>query len=201
MLNDFVPGRKISLLEEAFNRNLLPAFLLVSKIFINYIYMLSSLSIVINHNIYLQANLLTGLVNLSMDTLSASTTMATCILMAYTFVLSITAGIADFNGIKLKLGWCSHWPCSSVNLLAWDSYGWQSWFDTKRWKWDLKLSYNSVLPPSVFISKETSRSYRTSMLRMHVYYDKSTHILVIKLILMALKNQREPFHSRPCILL
>ncbi|XP_054824550.1 uncharacterized protein At4g17910 isoform X3 [Prosopis cineraria] len=78
MLGDLVPGSKISLLEEAFNRNLLPTFLL--------------------------ANILTGLVNMSMNTLSASSFTATCILIVYTFVLSITAGIADFYGIKLKLG-------------------------------------------------------------------------------------------------
>ncbi|KAF7829215.1 uncharacterized protein G2W53_020379 [Senna tora] len=78
MLSDLVPGSKISVLEEAYNRNLLPTFLL--------------------------ANLLTGLVNLSVDTLSASPTTATCILLVYTFVLSITAGIAHFYGIKLKLG-------------------------------------------------------------------------------------------------
>ena len=46
MLADYIPGCKISVLEEAFNRNLLATFLL--------------------------ANILTGMVNLSVDTLSAS---------------------------------------------------------------------------------------------------------------------------------
>ncbi|XP_028789150.1 LOW QUALITY PROTEIN: uncharacterized protein At4g17910-like [Neltuma alba] len=74
MLGDLVPGRKISILEEAFNRNLLPTFLL--------------------------ANLFTGLINMSINTLSASSFTATCILIVYTLVLSITAGIADFYGIS-----------------------------------------------------------------------------------------------------
>ncbi|KAK4262995.1 hypothetical protein QN277_028477 [Acacia crassicarpa] len=78
MLGDLVPGSKISVLEEAFNRNLLPTFLL--------------------------ANILTGLINVTMNTLAASSFTATCILIAYSFALSIMAGIADFYGIKLKLG-------------------------------------------------------------------------------------------------
>ncbi|KAG5001504.1 hypothetical protein AAZX31_08G263300 [Glycine max] len=76
MLADLVPGSKTSILEEAFNRNLLATFLL--------------------------ANILTGLVNLSVDTLSASSITAFFILLVYAYVLSIVIGIADYFGIKLK---------------------------------------------------------------------------------------------------
>ncbi|KAL2344214.1 hypothetical protein Fmac_005499 [Flemingia macrophylla] len=63
MLADLVPGSKTSILEEAFNRNLLATFLL--------------------------ANVLTGLVNLSVDTLSASSITALYILLVYAYILSI----------------------------------------------------------------------------------------------------------------
>ncbi|KAK6134239.1 hypothetical protein DH2020_032044 [Rehmannia glutinosa] len=76
MLSDYVPGCKSSALEEAFDRNLLASFLL--------------------------ANVLTGLVNLSVDTLSVSPISALAILFAYAFVLSFAVGFADFLGIKLK---------------------------------------------------------------------------------------------------
>lgn len=76
MLSDYIPGSTSSTLEEAFNRNLLGAFLL--------------------------ANLLTGLVNLSVDTLSASPVSALFILVAYASILSIVVGIVDFYGIRLK---------------------------------------------------------------------------------------------------
>ncbi|GLT72569.1 hypothetical protein SLA2020_444930 [Shorea laevis] len=76
MLSDYIPGRITSILEEAFNRNLLGAFLL--------------------------ANLLTGLVNLSVDTLSASSLSALSILVVYASILSTVVGIADFCGIRLK---------------------------------------------------------------------------------------------------
>ncbi|XP_012833307.1 PREDICTED: uncharacterized protein At4g17910-like [Erythranthe guttata] len=76
MLSHYVSGCKSSALEEAFNRNLLTSFLL--------------------------ANVLTGLVNLSIDTLSASSIFAVAILFAYAFVLSLSVGFADFFGIKLK---------------------------------------------------------------------------------------------------
>ncbi|XP_062146552.1 uncharacterized protein At4g17910 [Alnus glutinosa] len=76
MLSDYIPGSITSILEEAFNRNLLGAFLL--------------------------ANLLTGLVNLSMDTLSASSVSALSILLAYASILSTVVGIADFCGFRLK---------------------------------------------------------------------------------------------------
>ncbi|XP_059443491.1 uncharacterized protein At4g17910 [Corylus avellana] len=76
MLSDYIPGSITSTLEEAFNRNLLGAFLL--------------------------ANLLTGLVNLSVDTLSASSLSALSILVAYASILSTVVGIADFCGIRLK---------------------------------------------------------------------------------------------------
>lgn len=76
MLADLVPGSKISILEEAFNRNLLATFLL--------------------------ANVLTGLVNLSVDTLSASSVTALFILLVYAYILSIVIGLADYFGFQLK---------------------------------------------------------------------------------------------------
>ncbi|KAJ7953442.1 GPI-anchored wall transfer protein [Quillaja saponaria] len=76
MLADFIPGSKTSVLEEAFNRNLLTTFLL--------------------------ANVLTGLINLSVNTLFASSATALCILLVYAYVLSTVIGIADFYGVKLK---------------------------------------------------------------------------------------------------
>ncbi|XP_027347432.1 uncharacterized protein At4g17910 [Abrus precatorius] len=76
MMADLVPGSKTSLLEEAFNQNLLATFLL--------------------------ANVLTGLVNLSVDTLSVSSIAALFILLVYAYILSIVIGIANYFGIKLK---------------------------------------------------------------------------------------------------
>lgn len=76
MLNDFVPGVQMSILEEAFNRNLLGSFLL--------------------------ANMLTGVINLSVDTLSATPIASFSILLGYAFVLSFVTGLAMFSGIKFK---------------------------------------------------------------------------------------------------
>ncbi|GMY29736.1 hypothetical protein FCV25MIE_24978 [Fagus crenata] len=76
MLSDYIPGSKTSILEEAFNRNLLGAFLL--------------------------ANVLTGLVNFSVDTLSASSVTALFVLVLYASALSTLVGIVDFCGIRLK---------------------------------------------------------------------------------------------------
>ncbi|CAL9183933.1 unnamed protein product [Musa hybrid cultivar] len=76
MLSDLVPGQKPLALEEAFNQNLLGSFLL--------------------------ANVLTGLVNLSMDTLSASSVTAVGVLLGYSFVLSAVTGLVWSCGIKLK---------------------------------------------------------------------------------------------------
>ncbi|XP_062073592.1 uncharacterized protein At4g17910 [Humulus lupulus] len=76
MLSDFIPGRNTSVLEQAYNQNLLATFLL--------------------------ANVLTGLVNLSVNTLFASWTTALTILVAYAFILSIIIGLLDFYGIRLK---------------------------------------------------------------------------------------------------
>ncbi|KAF8379065.1 hypothetical protein HHK36_028492 [Tetracentron sinense] len=75
MLSDFIPGRRTSVLEEAFNRNLLGSFLL--------------------------ANVLTGLINMYVDTIFASSITALVILVAYAFVLSVLTGFADFSGIKI----------------------------------------------------------------------------------------------------
>ncbi|CAI9768121.1 unnamed protein product [Fraxinus pennsylvanica] len=77
MLSDYVPGGKVSAMEEAFNRNLLGSFLL--------------------------ANILTGLVNLSIDTLLVPPISALAILFAYGFILSFAVGFADFLGIKLEV--------------------------------------------------------------------------------------------------
>ncbi|XVF13642.1 hypothetical protein REPUB_Repub08aG0225300 [Reevesia pubescens] len=76
MLSDYVPGSKISALEKAFDRNLLASFLL--------------------------ANVLTGLVNLSVDTLYASSVSALLILIVYALTLCVVIGIIDFYGVRLK---------------------------------------------------------------------------------------------------
>nr|KAJ0200782.1 hypothetical protein LSAT_V11C600299310 [Lactuca sativa] len=69
-------GKKVSLLEQAINRNLLAVFIV--------------------------GNLLTGLVNLWMNTLFVSPVTALFILVAYGFIICCVAGFADYNGIKLK---------------------------------------------------------------------------------------------------
>ncbi|XP_007039469.2 PREDICTED: uncharacterized protein At4g17910 isoform X1 [Theobroma cacao] len=76
MLSDYVPGSKMSALEKAFDRNLLASFLL--------------------------ANVLTGLVNLFVDTLFASSVSALLILISYALTLSVVMGIVDFYGVRLK---------------------------------------------------------------------------------------------------
>ncbi|KAM1024291.1 hypothetical protein ACFX2I_037484 [Malus domestica] len=76
LLSDFLPGSKTSVLEEAYNRNLLGTFLL--------------------------ANLLTGLVNLMVETLFASAVKALFILIAYTFSTTFIIGMLDYCGIRLK---------------------------------------------------------------------------------------------------
>ncbi|KAL5791450.1 hypothetical protein ACOSP7_000044 [Xanthoceras sorbifolium] len=76
MISDYIPGSKISSLEVAFDRNLLASFLL--------------------------ANVLTGLVNLSINTLFVSSTPALLILIVYALTLSMIVGIADFYGLRLK---------------------------------------------------------------------------------------------------
>ncbi|XP_068305755.1 uncharacterized protein At4g17910 [Pyrus communis] len=76
LLSDFLPGSKTSVLEEAYNRNLLGTFLL--------------------------ANLLTGLVNLMVETLFASAAKALFILIAYAFSTTFIIGLLDFCGIRLK---------------------------------------------------------------------------------------------------
>ncbi|KAM7493926.1 hypothetical protein LguiB_028535 [Lonicera macranthoides] len=76
MLSGYTCGDKISKLEEAFDKNLLAVFLL--------------------------ANVLTGLVNLCIDTIFVSSLSAVSILILYSLVLSAAAGFADFSGIKLK---------------------------------------------------------------------------------------------------
>ncbi|RWW13032.1 hypothetical protein GW17_00023276 [Ensete ventricosum] len=50
----------------------------------------------------LQANVLTGLVNLSMDTLSAAPVTAVGVLLGYSFALSAVTALVWFCGIKLK---------------------------------------------------------------------------------------------------
>lgn len=75
-LSDLIPGQTPLLLEEVFNQNLLGLFLL--------------------------ANVLTGMVNLSMDTLSASSFAALVILVGYVLILMAAASFAWFYDIKLK---------------------------------------------------------------------------------------------------
>ncbi|KAG5524179.1 hypothetical protein RHGRI_030993 [Rhododendron griersonianum] len=76
MLPDYIPGHKIFVLEEAFNQNLLASFLL--------------------------ANVLTGVVNLFIETLFASSASALAVLVVYAFVLFLVVGLANFYGIKSK---------------------------------------------------------------------------------------------------
>ncbi|KAG9445957.1 hypothetical protein H6P81_012085 [Aristolochia fimbriata] len=75
-LSDLIPGSKLSLLEEAFNRNLLGLFVL--------------------------ANILTGVINLTVDTLSASPLVSFFILVLYTLTLSLFGGFALLASIRLK---------------------------------------------------------------------------------------------------
>ncbi|KAF5206249.1 Gpi-anchored wall transfer protein [Thalictrum thalictroides] len=76
MLSNLNGEHKNLVLEEAFNRNMLGLFLL--------------------------ANVLTGLINMYVDTISASSFTALAILIGYAFVLCIAAGSAELLGIKLK---------------------------------------------------------------------------------------------------
>ncbi|KAL0905564.1 hypothetical protein M5K25_023994 [Dendrobium thyrsiflorum] len=76
MLSDFVPVQRPLLLEEVFNQNLLVSFLL--------------------------ANVLTGLINLSIDTLSASSIAAVSILVGYMLFLLAAVSFAWFHNVKLK---------------------------------------------------------------------------------------------------
>ncbi|KAG9155643.1 hypothetical protein Leryth_003929, partial [Lithospermum erythrorhizon] len=76
MISYYIPGRKISILGEAFNKNMLGSFLL--------------------------ANVFTGLVNLSVDTLSVSSATALAILIIYSLILSAVTAAADFVGFRLK---------------------------------------------------------------------------------------------------
>ncbi|PWA61808.1 transferase [Artemisia annua] len=76
MLSDYIPGGKVSLLEQAINRNLLAFFIV--------------------------ANLFTGLVNLLMDTLFVSAFPALLILIIYCFIICAAAAYADYNGFKFK---------------------------------------------------------------------------------------------------
>ncbi|KAL5209053.1 hypothetical protein ABZP36_004676 [Zizania latifolia] len=75
-LAGFISHEKNLVLEDAFNQNMLGSFLL--------------------------ANLLTGLVNLSVDTLSASSLAAFMILSVYSFTLCMVAGLAQFCGVRMK---------------------------------------------------------------------------------------------------
>ncbi|ONK59989.1 uncharacterized protein A4U43_C08F13040 [Asparagus officinalis] len=76
MLSDFMPAQKPLVLEETFNYNLLGSFLL--------------------------ANLLTGMVNMLVDTLSASSFAAFGILLGYTFLLTAIVGLAWLYSIRFK---------------------------------------------------------------------------------------------------
>ncbi|XP_075108443.1 uncharacterized protein At4g17910-like [Nicotiana tabacum] len=72
-LADYVPGYKVAALIEVFDRNLLGSFLL--------------------------ANVLTGLVNMSIDTLFVSPFTALATLVGYAYILSIAAAVAHVCGI------------------------------------------------------------------------------------------------------
>ncbi|XP_062027128.1 uncharacterized protein At4g17910 isoform X3 [Rosa rugosa] len=76
LFSDCFPGSKTSVLEEAYNRNLLAIFLL--------------------------ANLLTGLVNFLVDTLFASSVKALSVMIAYAFTLTFIPGLLDFCGIRFR---------------------------------------------------------------------------------------------------
>lgn len=76
MLSDLIDEQKTSVLEQAFNCNLLGLFLL--------------------------GNVFTGLINMSLDTISVSSFAALLILIGYAFVLCLVAGFAEYSGIKLK---------------------------------------------------------------------------------------------------
>ncbi|KAM7256326.1 hypothetical protein ACFE04_012067 [Oxalis oulophora] len=78
-LSDNIPGSKTSALEEALDKNLLATFLL--------------------------ANVLTGLVNLLLDTLSASLMSALFILTLYAFTLSTMIGLTDTLNISNYIGY------------------------------------------------------------------------------------------------
>ena len=72
---------------EAFNRNGLAMFLLVSS---------SSIKL-------MQANILTGLVNLSINTLEVTTLQAMSVLSIYILALNCVAGALRYKGWKLKI--------------------------------------------------------------------------------------------------
>ncbi|KAL5218953.1 hypothetical protein ABZP36_019637 [Zizania latifolia] len=75
-LAGFISYEKNLVLEDAFNQNMLGSFLL--------------------------ANILTGVINLSVNTLSASSRTAFMILLVYSFTLCMVAGIAQFCGVRMK---------------------------------------------------------------------------------------------------
>ncbi|PWZ06568.1 hypothetical protein Zm00014a_030522 [Zea mays] len=75
-LAGFASYKKNLVLEDAFNENMLGSFLL--------------------------ANILTGLVNLSVNTLSASSFTAFMILSVYAFTLCMVTGLTHFCGVRMK---------------------------------------------------------------------------------------------------
>ncbi|XP_047090609.1 uncharacterized protein At4g17910-like [Lolium rigidum] len=75
-LAGYISYDKNLILEDAFNQNMLGSFLL--------------------------ANILTGLVNLSVDTLAASSLTAFIILSVYTSMLCMIVGLAQFCGVRMK---------------------------------------------------------------------------------------------------
>ncbi|TYG77685.1 hypothetical protein ES288_D03G214900v1 [Gossypium darwinii] len=76
LLADNIIGHKTLCLERAFDRNLLASFLV--------------------------ANLLTGLVNLSVDTIFVSPLSAVLILVSYSLALCVVMVLIDFSGVKYK---------------------------------------------------------------------------------------------------
>lgn len=109
MISGSIPGSKLSVLEEAFNQNLLGSFLLVRSLllFPSFVKIFPSSSLCTIQKewqlfLFMQANVLTGLINLSIDTLFVSSTFALATLLVYALTLSLFVGSLHFYGIKLK---------------------------------------------------------------------------------------------------
>ncbi|EFH44290.1 hypothetical protein ARALYDRAFT_354960 [Arabidopsis lyrata subsp. lyrata] len=84
MLSSYIPMNKLSSLEEAIDQNLLATFLL--------------------------ANLVTGIVNLTVDTIFASPFSSLLILTAYAFALSAIIGTIHISGFRLKFCYINFSP-------------------------------------------------------------------------------------------
>jgi phosphatidylinositol glycan class W len=96
------------ILEDAFNQNMLGSFLLVRSLLAFFIItrngncQVIELHCALSVLFFFQANILTGLVNLSVNTLSASSFTACMILSVYTFTLCMVTGLTHFCGVRMK---------------------------------------------------------------------------------------------------